>query len=391
MSEVIFLKTSAFGGYEKKDVDERLKSLYMRISELESELRETKSILEKYQNGTEQEKIYESVLADERAKIAELQAQNNLMSENLEAFKSENEQLQEEVSVLQEEVSDLEQEISEANTTIASLNASDDVTAMSIVFAEAKKSAEMILAKAKSEAADLEENSKKLAEDIISDADNKAAEIVFEAQKYESEKIAETDEKSKQMEVASENMKALMLGDVNKLNETFLKLKQIFGEFQKTGGDILDKSEKMLEETKNTLQEGGVPVFHAPENSKSVFSGETIYENYEFDDSGFSLSELDSVNIVGDNFMDDLEDNLENDLKEFASGGTNSSEKESISLADIAKQAESLNNDENNNNKNNISLDEIAKQAEAINDENNNNKNKPMSLEEIAKQAEAIS
>jgi len=372
MSEIIFLKTATFGGYDKKDVDEHLKTLYSQIYELKNELSETKSALEKYKNGTEEEKVHESILADERAKMAEIQSENHIMSEKIQILEADNEEKTEEISLLKETVSELEENLSDANTKISSLKTEDDVTALSIVFAELKKSAEIIVNKAKKEASKLEENSKKLVESIIADANEKASAIV-----------AEADKKSKQMEVASGNMKALMLDDVKKINEKFLSLKQLFDEFQKSGADMLEKSGNMLSETKNVLESDGVPVFHIPEN----FQSEPVYENYNYDDSGF-IDDLDSVNILSDNFMDeDSGENLERELMEFESGGRST---QSLSLEEIAKQAEAIDDSNNIKKTEPLSLEEIAKQAEAINDSNNVKNTEPLSLEEIAKQAEAL-
>lgn len=348
MNEVIFLKTSAFGGYNKEDVDKLLQMLYSQISELESRLREIKSAVEQYKTGTEQEKIYESILSEERAKIAGLQTENQTLSQNLESLRAENIQKENEISALKENVSELEQNISESNMKIASLQTEDEATAFSMIFVEAKKSADILISKAQKKASELDENSKKLAENIINDANNKASEIT-----------AEANNSLKQMEVSSENMKALMLDDVNKINQVFSRLKDTFEEFKKSGNDIIGKSENILSETKNTLENNGIPVFKIPEEYKPEFPDAPANE---YDDADF-ISDINSVNIVSDNFMDEFQDNLERDIMDFEAGRITTSSND------------------------NISLEELARQAEAINDK----KSKAPSLEEIAKQAEAIS
>lgn len=371
MAEIIFFKTAAFGGYDKDDVDKYLYSLYSQISELKNQLSETRFSVEKYMSGTEQEKIYESMLSDKRTECTKLQAQNQSLSQQLENLKAENQLKEQEITNLKESIKELEEDISETNIKLASLQAGDDVSALSMVFVEAKKSADILKSKAKKEACDLEINSKKIAEDLINDANKKALKI-----------IADADNNSKQMEVASENMKALMLNDVNKINKLFFKLKDAFNELQESGGELLGKSEKVLADAASTLKENGVPVFKLPDDYKPDLP-DAFASGY--DDSEF-ISELNSVNVLSDNFMDDFQndlhsDNLEHDLMEFETGrvNNNSNHDENISLEDIAKQAEAINdknnskdkdkdkNDNNSGNSGSLSLEELARQAEAIN------------------------
>lgn len=355
MAETIFLKTTAFGGYDKEDVNKYLNSLYSQIFELKNKLSEAEFAVREYKTGTEQEKIYESMLSDKRTEITRLQAENQIMSETLESLKADNELKYDEISVLKENISELEQDISETNMKLSSLQNQDEAAAFSMVFVEAKKSADTLMEKAKKKASELEINSRQLAENIISEANNKALEITSEA-----------DSRSKQLEIASGNMKALMLDDVNKINQVFMKLKDTFEEFQKSGGDILEKSEKMLSETKNTLEEDGVPVFRMPETYENEIPDAPANE---YDDPEF-ISDLDSINIISDNFMNDFQDDLEHELMEFETGRVNTSENENISLEELARQADSI-NDKNNSKKsdkksNGISLEELARQADAI-------------------------
>lgn len=372
MAEIIFFKTTAFGGYDKEDVDKCLRMLYSQISELENELGEVKFAVEKYKTGTEQEKIYESIISEERAKIIELQTENQIMSQKLNALIADNKQKEYEISTLKENVSELEQNVSDANMKISSLQTEDDATVFSMVFVEAKKSADILISEAKKKASELEENSRKLAENIISDANRKASEIT-----------AEADNSLKQIEVSSGNMKALMLDDVNKINQVFSKLKDTFEEFKKSGSDILGKSEKMLAETKNTLEKDGVPVFQIPEEYIPELPDAPANE---YDDAEF-ISSLDSVNIVSDNFMDEFQDSLERDIRDFETGRINASKNENISLEELARQAEAINDKKSRN----PGSEKIPEQTEAINNKKNNQQSPVLSLEELARQAESIS
>ena len=100
MAETRFLKTVTFGGYDKEDVEKRISSLCSRIFELENELRETKLCLEKYRTGTDAEKIHESVLAEERKRLAECQAENKSVCEKIQSLTADNEEKEKEIMTI---------------------------------------------------------------------------------------------------------------------------------------------------------------------------------------------------------------------------------------------------------------------------------------------------
>jgi hypothetical protein len=117
---------------------------------------------------------------------------------------------------------------------------------------------------AKKEAADLEKNSKKLADNVIAEANNTAKDLLYQAEKKSAELVADAQNRSAQMEAASENIRATALADVMKLVEQVTMLKQVFVKFQNDGIDALAEAEVVLNETKECMEAGGVPVFHEP-------------------------------------------------------------------------------------------------------------------------------
>ena len=87
MAETRFIRTVAFGGYDKSDVDKRLEAMYSKVHDLKNELTETKAVLKKYEEGSDAAKSYESVLAVERAKITQLQVKNDNLSEKIKTVR----------------------------------------------------------------------------------------------------------------------------------------------------------------------------------------------------------------------------------------------------------------------------------------------------------------
>ena len=97
MAEARFIKTVTFGGYEKEAVIKRLEFLNTQVHDLRNELRETKLLLDAYKKGSDQEKALESVLSEERAKLTQVQVQNNTLNVKLKATDDENRSLEQQI------------------------------------------------------------------------------------------------------------------------------------------------------------------------------------------------------------------------------------------------------------------------------------------------------
>lgn len=420
MNETRFLKTVTFGGYDKNDVDERLKSLYSRIAGLESELRVAQLSLEQYRNGTEQEKIHETVLAEERAELAKIQAENKSLSEKIKSVMADNEAREKEINTLKYSVAELEQNLADADMKLASMSEKDDAAVFGAVFASAKKSASEIIDNAKKKADDLDANSKKLAENIVAEANNKAADIVYEAEVYAAEMTAEVS--GEQLEAVSGNMKSVLLEDVSELTGKMAQFRKVFEELKNFGSNILEKSENMLAETQNTLTKGGVPVFRNIENiqpelpEKPVYestdysyngaASENSFDNYDYDDYEDvpDFDDLEEVDIVGD---DDDDFDLSGLVRKTpaSKGGVNLDAltrqaeefmvKKKPNLNEIAAQAAALDDAPPKKPKSgSIDLAEIAAQAAALDDAPTKKPEKPKSggldLAALAAQAAAL-
>ena len=283
MAESRFIKTVAFGGYDKSDVDNKLNYLYSQVYDLKNELRVAKLMNAKLRDGADEETAEKSVLANESIKLTELQVKNQALNEKLKTAESDNKAKEEELVTLRARVKELEEQLSDTSTKLAAASGGEESAMFGVVFAEAQKSANMIVATAKQNADNLEADAKKLAENMVADANNKASKIVYEAEKNAAQIEADAKNDAANMSAASENMKAVMLGDVTKLGDEIARLKSVLVEFEKNSIESIEQTEKLITDTKTELTAGGVPVFKEPELVEAELPEEPEYD--EIDDS----------------------------------------------------------------------------------------------------------
>lgn len=307
MAESRFIKTVTFGGYDKEAVVDRFESLNTQVHDLRNELKETKQLLEAYKKGTEQEKAFESVLSEERAKLTQAQVQNNTISLKLKAAEDENNNYEQELKQRQAEIAELKDKLKASEAKCAALMALDEATALSNVFIEAQKSSAMLESTATAKAAEIEYKSKRLAEDIISDANVEAQQIIYEAEKEAAEKLAEAKNKSEQLEVASNNLRAAALDDVNTLKSQVAFMEEAFETLRNEGIERLVKAKELLSDTESKLTKGGVPVFRAPEQyepeipEKPVSLSDKLRENVKNEEERQNRQEeLDKLKQMAD-------------------------------------------------------------------------------------------
>ena len=261
MAEPRFIKTVTFGGYEKETVIRRIEYLNTQVHDLRNELRETKLLLEAYRKGSDQEKAMESVLSEERAKLTQVQVQNNTLNLKLKATDDENRNYEQELKDCRKELMELRDKLKSTESKCAALMAQDEAMALSNVFIEAQKSSAMLEGTAKAKAADIEFQSKRLAEKIVSDANTEAEQIIFEAESQAAEIIADAKNKNEQMEVASNNLRAAAIEDIAELKKQAEFMAQAFETLRDEGIERLSKARELLNDTENTLKSGGVPQF----------------------------------------------------------------------------------------------------------------------------------
>ncbi|MBR6338447.1 MAG: plectin [Ruminococcus sp.] len=264
MAESRFIKTVVFGGYDKADVDKRLEYLYTQYYDMKNELRETKLMLAKLRDGADEKAAQDSVLANERAKLTEFQVKNETISEKLKSTDEDNKAKEKEIADLKEKLKIAEDALADANTKLRGAEGGGDAAVLGVVFAEAQKSANMIIAQASKQAEDLKADSEKLAANAVAEANNKAAKIIYDAEVRAAKLTADAENKNSEMEVASENMKAAMLNDVTKIGNEIAKLKNLFDDFSNTAVKMAADAQDLVDSTSRELKAGGVPVFRQP-------------------------------------------------------------------------------------------------------------------------------
>lgn len=281
MAETRFIKTVVFGGYDKADVDKKLDFFYNQYYDMKNELRETKLMLAKLREGSDEAAAHDSVLANERAKLTEFQVKNEAMSEKLKSTDDDNKAKEKEIAQLKAKLEEMEEALKDASSKIAMSSNGGDANMLGVVFAEAQKSANMILSQAKQQADTMEADSNKLAENMVKDANNKAAKIIYDAEVRAAELTAQAENKAADMEVASGNMKATMLDEVTRIGAEVDKLKALFDEFENSGLKMVEDSKKIIDDTTAELKAGGVPVFRESGRVEAEKPEPPVYEEID--------------------------------------------------------------------------------------------------------------
>ena len=168
------------------------------------------------------------------------------------------------------------------------------------------------------------------------------------------------------MDAASGNMKATMLNEVTKIGNEVAKLKGVLEEFQKSGLGLIGESEKLINETKTELKNGGVPVFKTPELHEAKLPDEPQYK------------QVDNTYGTGSGINDKKKNEELDKLKAMADSIEGGSKKKKakgadVDLASLAKQAAALGNSDgkkksaaDGKKKGGVDLDELMKQAKSL-------------------------
>lgn len=360
MAETKFIKASAFGGYDRADVDKRLDFLYNMVYDLKNELRETKLLLRHYQEGTEAEKNFESVLANERMQITQVQVKNENLSERNKCLKEEVRIKENENSELREVVKNLQTKLSDAEFALKNQGNTDMV---SIMFTEAQKSRDLILKDAEEKAKSTEENARKAIEEFVIDSNNQASKIVYTAERQAAEIIADAKNQAEQMRVSSNNLKSVMYTEMLSLSAKTLELKETMSELSNYTTAKLLNVENIIEATDEMLKSGGIPVFETAQEYKPEYPEEPVYQKPKTPpvQEKKRNAELDKLQAMAESI-----------------GSEKNDSKKSVSLDDLAKQAEALNSgqkvsdnpanptEKTGAKKGGLNLADLMKQAQAL-------------------------
>ena len=167
-----FLKTVSFGGFDKKDVLAYVDELNTKIYTLEAELDEKKALLESAGGTGDNSEKYEELLAADKAKITELQTNNDSLKLQMKTMEDDLANKDKEIEALKAQNAELEEQLQEAKNKVASAG---DNSAMDLsnVFIEAQKTANTIVTQAKENAHKMDEDAKKLANQVVDDANGR--------------------------------------------------------------------------------------------------------------------------------------------------------------------------------------------------------------------------
>ena len=246
MDETRFIKTVAFGGFDKTDVLNHLENLNSQVFDLKNELRDAKYLLEAYRSGSTSEKACETALAEERSILSKYQVANESLSTKLTAALEENSTCQNQIRSLKKEIEDLNAKLKSSNDMIIALQAGTEAAALGNVFIEAQKASDMLVGEAKSKSAQINYDAKKAAEDTISGANKMAEQIVREAERNAAATLAEAEKKAEEMTLASDSVRSAVTKNADILAKGIGTLKYLLDDLSRTSSSALSQSEKLL-------------------------------------------------------------------------------------------------------------------------------------------------
>ncbi len=265
MAEARFIKSVAFGGYDKADVIRRLEGLDSQVFTLRQQLRTAKMQLEGIRQGEDVDDTQAKILEDTQKRLTEVQVSNDTLATKLKATESENKRLTEQIASLNEQISQLNDKLIEADTKLAALTADDEAKALSAVFIEAKKSSDMLIEMAKQKAAEMDDNSRKAADKSIEYANGEALRIINDAEKKAAEIVADAMNDASAMEVSTDNLRSIMLDDVKGMTARINSIWDALIDFGESGMAQLADAQMLLTQTTKKLTEGNTPRFRNPE------------------------------------------------------------------------------------------------------------------------------
>lgn len=277
MAENGFLKTVNFGGFDKKDVLAYVDQLNTKIYTLENELEEKKALLENSGGNMEDKEKYEKLLESDKAKITELQTNNESLKNQLSNAEAEAAEKDKEIAELKKKIGDMENELIEAkNAAAAASPAESSAMDLTNVFMEAQRTATTIVTTAKENARKMDEDAKKLANQVVDDAnskastivktaDEKATKILTDAEDKSSKMMSDAEGKTTEMRRAADNMKAVVLAEIGEIEGQVNSIKEMLDMISKQSlSDSIAKINEtagLLTKTQDTLKKDGIPEF----------------------------------------------------------------------------------------------------------------------------------
>ncbi len=259
-----FLKTVSFGGFDKKDVLAYVDELNTKIYTLEAELDEKKALLESAGGAGDNSEKYEELLAADKAKITELQTNNDSLKLQMKTMEDDLANKDKEIEALKAQNAELEEQLQEAKNKAASGGGESSAMDLSNVFLEAQKTANTIVTQAKENARKMDEDAKKLANQVVDDANGKASTIVKNADEKASKILSDAEDKSSEMRAAADKIRKQVEEEIAEIDENVVKLKEVLEMFSSESLSRLDEAKAQLDNAQSVVKKGGAPVASAP-------------------------------------------------------------------------------------------------------------------------------
>ena len=347
MAGSLFIKSTAFGGYDKPETDKVIEDLFAQVYELKNKVRDSDLFAAAKKKGADDQANAADVVAASAKELAKVQAENETLSRHVEELKAESKGKDDQIAELNAEIEKLKADLKEANNKLDKVE-NGEAAMLSKVFIEAQKSADMVLGDAKKQADSIKADSEKLTENMVVEANNKAAKIVYAAEKQAAEIEAKAINDDEAMKAASSNMKAVMLSDIESISADLAKIKELFVSLQTNGTDKLTMSETMLKDAEASLKKDGVPKFKVPEEIAADLPKEPVlgktdysYNSTKTKDDIERNEELEKLMSMAQSIAKDDDKKTEkkeekkDNKKDTKSGG-------GLDLDALAKMAESL-------------------------------------------------
>lgn len=255
MAETSFIKTAVFGGYDKTETENLFEAMNLQICELQNELRQNKALLDTFKSDSDEEKGFEALLAAERTKLSQIQAQNETLTAKNKDLNAVSREKDLRIRELEALAADLKKQLDAANERIGEQD--DSSAAMSRVFIEAQRSSDMLKEEARAEAETLRSDALKLAENVISEANERAAKIIRNAEK-KAAGISKNEAISRRNGVIS---------DMNLLKEEFGKLRELLRDFERSGMECISESERLLSNASDAVNSCNIEMSDARSGS----------------------------------------------------------------------------------------------------------------------------
>lgn len=252
-----FLKTVRVGGFDKKDVLAYVDDLNSKIYALQAELDEKVALLEDAGGGAGtgvDTSKYEELLAADKAKITELQTNNDSLKNQMKSLEDEIAERDKEIETLKAQNAELEDQLQEAKNKVATSPAESSAMDLSNVFIEAQKTANTIVMQAKENARKMDEDAKKLANQVVDDANGKASTIVKSADERASRILSDAEDKSSEMRAAADRIKKEVTEEIAEIDENVIKLKEVLEMFSNESLARLNDAKSQLDNVQSSIK-----------------------------------------------------------------------------------------------------------------------------------------